>query len=180
MSLNSGYNRRTGFQFCCSAAALACMVAASALLSGCASEPGSAAGASRLPAAIGARWTPPAFAQRVIETDRSRQEIFDACVAAVNTLGYAVVRADPAGGKISAARRQTVAFDGARQESIDIKVAVLDGGAADVLIVLRETVETGGGDERSGGFVSAGIVRERAAYDAFFERLAEALRASAS
>jgi hypothetical protein len=159
--------------------ALACSAAAGALFSGCASEGGSG-GSSRLPTALSARWTPPAFAQRVIETDRTRQEVLDACLAAANSLGYAVVNFDGATGKIAAARRQTAAFDGARQDSLDIKVTALDGGAAQVALVLRETVESGSGDERSGGIVSAGIVRERAPYDAFFARLAEALRSPAS
>lgn len=160
-------------------AVLSAVLVALVAFSGCASE-GGTGGTAGLPAALGARWTPPAFARRVIETDRSRQEILDACLASANSLGYAVVRIDAASGKISAARRQTAAFDGARQDSLDIKVTLLDGGAADVAIVLRETVESGAGDERSGGHVSAGIVRERAAYDAFFARLEEALRASAS
>lgn len=134
----------------------------------------------RLPSVLGARWTPPEFANRSIATDRTNQEVLDACVAAANALGYSVVRFDGAAGKIAAARRQTTAFDGARQDSLDVKVTVMEGGAAQVAIVLRETVESGSGDELSGGFVSAGIVRERAPYDAFFARLEEALRSPAS
>ncbi len=179
MSLNFGYMRGAGVLTLRSAVTVLCLVAACAVISGCASEAGSG-GAAGLPSVLGSRWTPPAFARRVIETDRARQQVFDACVTASGSLGYTLVRADERGGTISAARRQTAAFDGARQDSIDIKVVVLDGGAAEISIVIRETVESGAGDERAGGFVSGGIVRDRAAYDAFFERFAEALRASAS
>ncbi len=149
------------------------------VFSGCASE-GASDGRAHLPSVLGARWTPPEFANRAIATDRTNQEVLDACVAAANALGYSVVRFDGAAGKIAAARRQTAAFDGARQDSLDVKVTVLENGAAQVAIVLRETVESGSRDERSGGFVSAGIVRERAPYDAFFARLEEALRSPAS
>lgn len=152
--------------------ALFCLAVGSAL-TGCASDDASGARPG-FPSALGARWSPPAFAMR--EVEGGREAIFDACIATANSLGFAVVRLDEASGKISAARRQTASFDGARQDTLEITVTALDGFSAQVALAYRETVESGADDERSGGFVSSGFVRDRAAYDVFFDRLAAALR----
>jgi hypothetical protein len=150
-------------------------VSALLLFSGCA---GSAVESSserpaRLPSVLGARWAAPDFATRIVDADRAAA--LDAVVASANALGYSVNRIDGALGKISAARRQTPAFDGARQDTLEISVATLAPGSTKVAVTLRETIESGSGDERSGGMVTTALVRDRAPYDAFFARLAEAL-----
>lgn len=150
--------------------------AALLLLAACASERGSStsgAAPARLPGVLGARWAAPEFATRVV--DGPRAATFDACVEAANSLGFAVNRVDGAMGKISAARRQTSQFDGARQDTLEITVTTLDPGSTKVALTLREAFEGGSGDERSAAMVTTSLVRDRAPYDAFFARLATSL-----
>ena len=152
-------------------------VAATLLFAGCASSgsrDSSASNRSVLPSAFSSRWAPPAFATRPVDAERAAA--IDAAVAAANSLGYSVNRIDGAMGKISAARRQTTAFDGARQDTLEISVTTLGPGSAQVSAVLREAIEPGSADERSGGIVTTALVRDRAPYDAFFARLTESLR----
>jgi hypothetical protein len=162
-------------------------LAAALLLAGCASSGGGVASGSgggeggaasrplRLPGALGARWAAPDFATRVLGGERTA--VLDAAVAAANSLGYAVNRIDGATGKISAARRQASAFDGATQDTLEINVATIAPGSTRVAVKLRETIESGdAGDERGGGgFVTTALIRDRAPYDAFFARLGESL-----
>lgn len=142
------------------------------LAAGCASEGANPSFSERLPGAISARWTPPEFATRPVDGERAA--VLDACVATANALGFAVSRFDGATGKISATRRQDAGFDGAREDMLEVTVTKLAPDVATVAIVLREAVESGSRDERGGGMVTAGLVRDRAPYDAFFARLAEA------
>ena len=123
-----------------------------------------------LPTAFSSRWTPPEFATRPV--DGGRAAVIEACVEAANALGYTVSRMDGASGKISAARRQVSAFDGARQDTLEIAVSTLAPGSALVALTLREAVESGGGGS---GIATTSLVRDRAPYDAFFARLAEVL-----
>lgn len=146
--------------------------AALLLAAGCASEGANASLSERLPGAISARWTPPEFATRPVDGERAA--VLDACVATANALGFAVSRFDGATGKISATRRQDAGFDGAREDMLEVTVTTLAPDVATVAIVLREAVESGARDERGGGMVTAGLVRDRAPYDAFFARLTEA------
>lgn len=144
---------------------------AALLVSGCASEPGPAGSpGGGLPAALGARWTPPAFAIRPVDGEAAA--VLAAARSAAEALGYTVQRVDVATGRISAARRQMAAFDGARQDTLDVTVTPSAPGVCQVATAVREVVES------EGGAVSAGLVRERSAYDAFFARLAEVLRAA--
>lgn len=151
------------------------------LVAGCASDHHSSGPASRpalLPSAFGSRWTAPDFATRVIDAERAAT--LDACVAAANSLGYAVNRIDGALGRVSAARRQTANFDGARQDTLEITVTTLDPGSTKVALTLREAFESGSGDERSSSMVTTSLVRDRAPYDAFFARLAASLAPAAT
>lgn len=143
------------------------------LLGGCAGD-GAGAGGARiaLPGALGARWTPPENATRTV--DGERVVVLDACVATASALGFGVTRFDGASGVIIAARRQSTDFDGARQDTLEIKVSSFAPGLAQVTLVLRETVEGGAGG------VSVGMVRDPARYDVFFERLAGVLGGSLS
>lgn len=100
-----------------------------------------------------------------------------ACKQAAQGGGYSVQRFDEAAGFISAARRQTNGFDGSRQDTLEVRVTSTAPGVAQVSLVLREVVETGSRDDRNPGLVTSGIVRDRAAYDFFFERLAGILAA---
>lgn len=135
----------------------------------CSTDGAGSAQRQRLPGALGARWTPPEFATRPVEGERAA--VLEACVATANALGFSVNRLDGASGKLSAARRQGSAFDGARQETLEVTVSSFAPAAVQVAIVLREAEELS-----SGGLVTSGLIRERAAYDAFFSRLGEALR----
>jgi hypothetical protein len=143
------------------------------LFGGCASsgDGESSASASRT-GSLGTRWTAPEFATRIVAAERAA--VLDAAVSSAHSLGYAVNRIDSALGRVFAARRQTSAFDGARQDTLEITVTTLAPGSTQVALNLRETFESTGGDERSGG-VTTSRVRDRAPYDAFFDRLAEAL-----
>ena len=149
-----------------------------ALAAGCANDP--AAGSSSpghvsLPAALSSRWSPPEFATRPVDGERAA--VIEACVEAANSLGFSVSRVDGASGKVSAARRQSSGFDGARQDTLEIGVTTPGPGAAVVALVLREAVEPAPSDsERSGAIVTTSLVRDRAPYDAFFARLAAILR----
>jgi hypothetical protein len=153
-------------------AALALLV-----LGGCASRPAdpssSASAPARLPGVFGARWAAPDFATRIVDAERAAT--LDACVASANALGYSVNRLDGAMGRVSAARRQTSDFDGARQDTLEITVTTLDPGSTKVALTLRQAHESGSGDERSAGMVTTSLVRDRAPYDAFFARLADSL-----
>lgn len=165
----------------CSLRALVSVSALACLLAGCAASGGSSSAASggagpRLPALLSSRWSAPDFATRIV--DAERPAVIDAAVSSANGLGYAVNRIDGAFGKISAARRQASAFDGARQDTLEITVTTLSPGSTKVAVSLREAFESKGGDERSGGVVTTSLVRDRAPYDAFFARLAEALSPS--
>lgn len=141
------------------------------------SDSGAVSGPARLPGAIGARWTAPDFATRIIDTERAAT--LDACVAAANALGYSVNRVDGALGRVSAARRQTSDFDGARQDTLDITVTTLGPGSAKVALTLRTAFESGSDDERAAGMVTTSLVRDRAPYEAFFARLAASIPAPA-
>jgi hypothetical protein len=158
------------------------MVALTGVFVGCATESRAPSGGSGgagttprafLPAALGSRWTPPEFASRLVEGERVA--VFTACVATAETLGYAVSRQDVGTGRILAERRQTNAFDGSRQDTLELTVAVFEPGSVRVSMVLRETVEAGGHDERSAGLVAAALVRDRPPYDSFFKVLRETL-----
>lgn len=151
-------------------------VAVLALLGGCASEPGSAG--AKFPAALTSRWSPPAFATRPV--DGEARAVIDACVLAANGGGYAVQRFDGASGRVEGARRQASDALGARQDTLEVRVTALAPGVVQVAVVLREVVESAGADERGHGSVSSGLVRDRAPYDAFFERLNAALSSPAS
>ena len=141
------------------------------LVSGCASGEGATGSpGGGLPAALGARWTPPAFAVRAVDGEAAA--VLAAARSAAEALGYTVQRVDLAAGRISAARRQTAAFDGARQDTLDVTVTPSAPGVCQVATAVREVVEV------EGGAFSAGLVRERPAYDVFFARLAEILRAA--
>lgn len=147
------------------------------LAAGCAtdrtSSSGSASAPVRLPGSIGSRWTAPDFATRIIDADRAAA--LDASVAAANALGYSVNRVDGALGRVSAARRQTSDFDGARQDTLEITLTTLAPASTKVALTLRTAFESGSGDERSTGMVTTSLVRDRAPYDAFFARLAASL-----
>ena len=141
-------------------------------LSGCATEGGTAEGGQAWSGALTSRWTPPAFATRPVDGERAA--VLDACVATANSLGYAVARMDGAAGRVSAARRAAAAFDGAKEETLEATVTSFAPGAVQVALILREA------EERSGGAVAGGLVRDRAPYDAFFARLEETLRPEAA
>ncbi len=162
-----------------SALGLAPGLAILALAAGCASEPVATPSAApsrvSLPAALSSRWSPPEFATRPVDGERAA--VIEACVEAANSLGFSVSRVDGALGKVSAARRQSSGFDGARQDTLEITVTTPGQGAAVVALVLREAVEPSPADaERSGAIVTTSLVRDRAPYDAFFARLAGILR----
>jgi hypothetical protein len=146
--------------------AVVLFAALSGLLTGCSSEGGGA----KLPSAIASRWTPPAFATRTLDAADARG-VAVACKQAALGGGYSVQRYDEEAGFISAARRQTNGFDGARQDTLEVRVTPAAPGAVQVSLVLREVVETGFRDDRSPSMVTSGIVRDRAPYDFFFERL---------
>lgn len=116
-----------------------------------------------LPDMLASRWAPPAFATRQVAA--SRAAAFDAALAAVNELGYAVSRLDGAAGKLHATRRQSSGFDGAREYRLELSVVELSPESVDLRVVLREIVED------SAGRVSSGLVRDRAPYDAIFDRV---------
>lgn len=143
-----------------------------ALVSGCSSEGGGA----KFPAAIAARWSPPPFATRTIDAADSRTVAL-ACKQAALAAGFAVQRFNESAGTLSAARRQTSSFEGARQDTLEARVTASGPGLVQVAVVLREVVETGSGDERSPGLVTSGLVRDRVPYDGFFERLTALLGA---
>jgi hypothetical protein len=148
------------------------------LLAGCVTErgagddaaPGSGAGGAGLSARLVSRWSAPDFATRVV--DAERDAVFGAAIATANALGYSVHRTDGSRGRIAATRRQRDSFGEAREDTLEINVTPHAPGSAQVALSLRELVESGGGDERSGGIVTTSRVRERAPYDAFFDRLA--------
>ena len=144
---------------------LGLLAALSLGLPGCASGSGAS-----LPSALAARWSPPPFATRTVEAGDS-SAVLQASRKAAAGGGFAVQRYDEAAGVLAAARRQTTAFEGARQDTLEVRVVVLSPGLIQIALVLREVVESGSGDGRGGGLVSSGIVRDRVAYDAFFERL---------
>lgn len=145
------------------------------LAAGCASRPAASPGRVSLPVALSSRWSPPEFATRPVDGERTA--VIGACVDAANSLGFSVSRVDGALGKVSAARRQSSGFDGARQDTLEISVTTLGPGAALVALVLREAVEPSPADaERSGAIVTTALVRDRAPYDAFFARLSGVLR----
>lgn len=146
--------------------AAALLLAGFALTSGCSSEGGGA----KLPAAIAARWSPPPFATRTLDAADSRAVAL-ACKQAALAAGFAVQRFNEGAGTLSAARRQTNSFEGARQDTLEVRVTAPAPGAVQVAVVLREVVESGSGDERSPGLVTSGLVRDRVPYDAFFDRL---------
>ena len=161
------------------AARLLLGVALAALAAGCASRPAASPAATparvSLPAALSSRWSPPEFATRPVDGERAA--VIEACVEAANSLGFSVSRVDGAMGKISAARRQSSGFEGARQDTLEINVSTLSPGASLVALVLREAVEPSPSDaERSGAIVTTSLVRDRAPYDAFFARLTGILR----
>ena len=144
------------------------------LAAGCATpggggETADAGGRVSLPTAFSSRWTPPEFATRPV--DGGRAAVIEACVEAANALGYTVSRMDGASGKISAARRQVSAFDGARQDILEIAVTTLAPESSLVALSLREAVESGSGS----GIATTSLVRDRAPYDAFFARLTDML-----
>lgn len=132
---------------------------------------------SSLPARLSSRWSAPDFATRIIDAERA--PAFDAAIASANALGYSVHRTDGAFGKISATRRQPGSFGGAREDTLEITVTQLAPGSTKVAVSLRELVEPARGDERSGGIVTTALVRDRAPYDAFFDRLAAQLAPAA-
>ncbi len=170
-------------RFSLSSRVLALAVVAALLgLSGCATGPAasssSASAPGRLPGVFGSRWAAPDFATRIVDAERAAT--LDACVESANALGYAVNRLDGAMGRVSAARRQTSNFDGARQDTLEITVTTLDPRSTKVAVTLRAAYESGSGDERSAGMVTTSLVRDRAPYDAFFARLAESLAPTAA
>lgn len=120
-----------------------------------------------LPDLVAGRFAPPPHATRQIGA--ARGAVFEAALGAVNGLGYAVSRVDGAGGKLFAARRQASGFDGSREYTLELSVLEVSPDAADLRVVLRETIED------SAGRVSSGIVRDRVAYDAIFDRVTSAL-----
>ncbi len=164
--------------------ALPCLLALlGGLVAGCASDgagnkaAGGGESRSALPTILTSRWTPPEFATRRVDGERAA--VLEASVEAANSLGFAVSRFDGATGRILAARRQTNGFDGARQDTLEIKVMTFAPGVAQVALVLREAVESETSDTRGGGggagVVASALVRDRAPYDAFFGKLSEAL-----
>lgn len=156
-------------------AALAVLLAA-----GCASQNRASSPSAKpagLPAVLASRWTAPDFAARVVDAERAA--VFGACVDAANALGYAVNRVDGARGRVYAARRPATAFEGARQETLEIGVTQIAPGLTQVAVTLRETIEAGASGER-GAMVTTALVRDRAPYDAFFARLASGLPAPAT
>lgn len=140
---------------------------------GCAGDGASGQGRISLPTALGARWSPPEFATRPV--DGERVAVLDACVAVANELGYSVSRYDGAAGRVSAARRQGGAFDGARERTLDVTVSSLAPGAVTVALVLRDVEESADADGRGAMPATSVILRDRPPYDLFFERLAAAL-----
>ncbi len=140
------------------------------MLTGCASgsaDSGAAADRAPLvPAALSARWTPPANATRLVDGEPGA--VFAAAERAAESLGFVSNRRDAARGRLAAARRQSTGFDGARQDTLELTTASRAPGVVEVAVVFREAVE-------SGGMVTSGLVRDRASYDVFFARLAEAL-----
>ena len=158
--------------FCRSYCLLGLSAAAWALaLVGCASGNGAASvGASRLPAALGERWTPPANATRTL--DGEPVAVFAAAARAAESMGFTLDRRDVARGRLSAARRQSTGFDGARQDTLDLVSTTRAQGSVELALVFRVAVE-------SGGMVTSALVRDRAPYDVFFARLAEGLAAAA-
>jgi hypothetical protein len=158
---------------------LALLVSApvSVLLTGCASD-GAGSGGMALPAALSARWTPPAFASRPV--DGERDAVLAAAADAARSLGYSVSRYDRGAGRISAARRIGSAFDGVRQDVLELTATETAPGVVAVSLDLREVVEAGGSaDERGALPPTSAIVRDRAPYDVFFGRLAAALAPAA-
>ena len=147
------------------------VLAATLAFSGCASD-----GGAKLPSALAARWSPPPFATRTVDAGDLRT-VLRAGRKAVIGGGYVVQRYNEEAGFLSAARRQTTAFDGSRQDTLELRTTAVSPGAIRVALVLREVVESGAGDGRDAGVVTSGIVRDRVAYDAFFERLAAFLTA---
>ncbi len=135
---------------------------------------GANGGRVSLPSALGSRWTPPEFATR--QLDGERAAVLDACVAAANALGYAVSQFNGASGRVSAERRQGSAFDGARQDTLEVTVTTFAPGVTQVALVLREAVEVAGAGRDPGVLVTTSLVRDRPPYDVFFERLAGALK----
>jgi hypothetical protein len=155
-----------------SAIAAGLLALGSALGSGCSSEGGGA----KLPAAIASRWSPPPFATRTLDAADLRTVML-ACKQAALAGGYAVQRFNESTCTLSAARRQTNSFEGARQDTLEVRVTAPAPGLVQVAVVLREVVESGSGDERSPGLVTSGLVRDRVSYDAFFDRLTALLGA---
>lgn len=148
----------------------------SVVFAGCATNGSKDSAAVRrpLPDAIAARFSPPEFATRKIDGERGA--VLDASVAAADALGYAVNRFDGSAGRVSASRRQVSGFDGARQSTLEVNVSSFAPGVSQVAIVLREAVESAGWSESSGALAASALVRDRVAYDVFFERLEAALR----
>ena len=162
-------------RFATSTAALVVLLAA-----GCASRSGApepAATQTGLSAVLASRWTAPDFATRVVDAERAA--VVDACVSSANAMGYEVNRVDGARGRVCGARRPSTAFEGGRQETLEIGVTQIAPGVSRVAVALRETIEADAADER-GAMVTTALVRDRAPYDAFFARLAAGLAARAT
>jgi hypothetical protein len=140
------------------------------MIAGCTSGEGGAgsARALQLPAALSVRWTPPANATRLIDGESST--VFEAAARSAESLGFSLIRRDVARGRLSAARRQSTGFDGARQDTLELTTISRAPGVVEVAVVFREAVE-------SGGMVTSALVRDRAHYDVFFARLAAGLAA---
>lgn len=100
--------------------------------------------------------------------------VVNASVGAANALGYSVNRVDGAAGRVYATRAPAASFEGARQATLEINLTSLAPGSTQVALTLREAVESAG-DGRSAPMVTTAMVRDRASYDAFFERLGAAL-----
>jgi hypothetical protein len=148
------------------AAAVTLVLAGCASGDGGASSAGSSARAPLLPSVLSERLTPPANATRQVDGEPSA--VFAAGARAAESLGFAINRRDAARGRLSAARRQSTGFDGARQDTLEFTATTRAPGVVEVAVVFREAVE-------SGGMVTSALVRDRAPYDVFFARLAEGL-----
>ncbi len=148
------------------AATLALVFAGCASREGGAGSAGAPARAPLLPSVLSERLTPPANATRLVDGEPS--SVFAAAARAAESLGFAINRRDAARGRLSAARRQSTGFDGARQDTLELTATTRAPGVVEVAVVFREAVE-------SGGIVTSALVRDRAPYDVFFARLAEGL-----
>ncbi len=141
-------------------------------LAGCASSQRGTGSprATRFPAVLSERWTPPVNATRLVDGEPSA--VFAAAARAAETMGFVLDRRDAARGRLSAARRQSTGFDGARQDTLELTATLQPSGAVEVAVVFRVAAE-------SGGMVTSALVRDRAPYDVLFARLVEGLTAVA-